>query len=349
MRYREIIGEHAPTIADATKKNGIDRKIANKMVDPKGYFHPKAPISERDNLSAWFSGSKVVDEHGQPKRMYHGSNTAFSSFDPDKANPNSLVGPGFYFTSSPEVAGGTGGAQNDEELRAKAAFNQAGYAFQGTKFEIAPLTPRQIEHFRRIFNSKQVEHDWRNDIGSRESWQRADKAFDQGPEALAKWIANEAPQWVKDRMKLQPVQTTTPTVYPVYLSIKHPFEMDLRLNPEEAQEMRRHMWEASKEFFEGGEHGETFENATGGYRGTKRDTYAGDVWEWMLKRVFSSDRGRATATLKRMGYDGIHHTGGRNIGTMGEHDVWVAFYPNQIKSVFAQKFDADSHDIGESR
>lgn len=36
--------EEAPTIADATEKNGyINRKTANKMVDPKGYFHPKKP------------------------------------------------------------------------------------------------------------------------------------------------------------------------------------------------------------------------------------------------------------------------------------------------------------------
>jgi hypothetical protein len=46
MRYHEIISEFE-TIASATKANGeIDRKKANKMVDPKGYFKPKAPITE---------------------------------------------------------------------------------------------------------------------------------------------------------------------------------------------------------------------------------------------------------------------------------------------------------------
>jgi len=306
-------------------------------------------IAERDTMNGWFAGSKVVDQNGTPKKMYHGSNTGFTKFDPAKANPKALVGPGFYFTDNPEVAGGTGGAQSDEELRAKAMFNQAGYAFQGAKFEVPPLTKRQMEHFRRIFNSKQVEQDWRSDIGSRENWQRAGKAFDEGPEALAVWIANQAPQWVKDRMKLAPVETTTPTVYPCYLAIKHPFEMDKMYTPEEAQALRAKMWEASKQFIEGGEHYETFDNATAGYRGSTRDVAGGYIWEWLARRVFSSNGEKTTATLKAMGYDGIHHEGGKNVGTMGKHDVWVAWYPNQIKSVFAQKFDPNSHDIGESQ
>ena len=35
--------EHAPTIKDATTKKGINRKTADRILDPKGYFHPKRP------------------------------------------------------------------------------------------------------------------------------------------------------------------------------------------------------------------------------------------------------------------------------------------------------------------
>ena len=49
MRIHEIINvgkpkKKAPTITSATMKNGeINRDTANKILDPEGYFKPKAP------------------------------------------------------------------------------------------------------------------------------------------------------------------------------------------------------------------------------------------------------------------------------------------------------------------
>ena len=42
----------------------------------------------------------------EPTRVYHGTSKTFGEFDPARASPRSLYGPGHYFTESPTVAGG---------------------------------------------------------------------------------------------------------------------------------------------------------------------------------------------------------------------------------------------------
>lgn len=48
--------------------------------------------------------SVVTDHHGQPLVVYHGTSANFDAFDPAKSNPNSLLGPGHYFTDNQSVA-----------------------------------------------------------------------------------------------------------------------------------------------------------------------------------------------------------------------------------------------------
>jgi ADP-Ribosyltransferase in polyvalent proteins len=54
------------------------------------------------NFHDWFSGSKVVDKHGRPQVVYHGSiNKNIESFDPQIAAVRPRSGPnGTYFTSN---------------------------------------------------------------------------------------------------------------------------------------------------------------------------------------------------------------------------------------------------------
>jgi hypothetical protein len=62
----------------------------------------------------------------------------------------------------------------------------------------------------------------------------------------------------------------------------------------------------------------------------------------------SSTQSSFTEWAKREGHDGIHHTGGWNIGSK-EHSVWIAFESEQIKSVDSENFDPKSVDIYKSR
>jgi len=51
-------------------------------------------------------GSKVVDTEDTPTRVYHGTKGIFSEFSPEYQDSGSMLGRGFYFTESPEIAGG---------------------------------------------------------------------------------------------------------------------------------------------------------------------------------------------------------------------------------------------------
>lgn len=63
-------------------------------------FDQVDPRSEA--FKAWFGDSKVVDENGDPLVVYHGTTADFESYDRSKANSESDLGAGFYFTNTPE-------------------------------------------------------------------------------------------------------------------------------------------------------------------------------------------------------------------------------------------------------
>jgi hypothetical protein len=85
-------------------------------------------------FEAWFQGSKIVDDQGNPLLVYHGSDARFSVFDEDKiadANGRS-EGAGFYFTNNREVASGyraDSGQLVEAYLSVKSpiAYNQGGF------------------------------------------------------------------------------------------------------------------------------------------------------------------------------------------------------------------------------
>lgn len=58
-------------------------------------------------FKAWFGDSKVVDEKGRPRVVYHGTTKDFTKFDPKRmgsATSDGWFGSGFYFTESPDGA-----------------------------------------------------------------------------------------------------------------------------------------------------------------------------------------------------------------------------------------------------
>lgn len=55
----------------------------------------------------WFKHSKVVDVHGNPRRVYHGTRSDFSKFDLKMIAPT-IKGLGFHFTGDQNRAGNFG-------------------------------------------------------------------------------------------------------------------------------------------------------------------------------------------------------------------------------------------------
>jgi len=133
----------------------------------------------------------------------------------------------------------------------------------------------------------------------------------------------------------------TPTVYPVYLSIKNPINMDAR--GDEAA------WQKAFPDVDFNE-----------YRpeGVKNEDYFRAVEEHLTDQQMPSYEGAEVMQdgIRSMGYDGITHRGGARFKTAaGEsntrHQVYIAFDPAQIKSATGNNgdFDGANPDIRFSR
>lgn len=109
---------------------------------------------------------------------------------------------------------------------------------------------------------------------------------------------------------------TNPQVYPVYLNIQNPLDMDAAANPEEWQK--------------------TFEDVDFPASGTNEDFYRA-VEQYYEDEMYS--RWEAAESIREsiqfgMKYDGITHMGGGRVNSDGErHRVYIAFTEEQIKSV----------------
>lgn len=78
----------------------VDGKLRHKYNSEGKLIHPSEEGIK--NFHRWFGKSKVVDEHGRPLVVYHGTTHDFSSFDKSHIGKNFGVDEhGFFFTSKP--------------------------------------------------------------------------------------------------------------------------------------------------------------------------------------------------------------------------------------------------------
>ena len=125
----------------------------------------------------------------------------------------------------------------------------------------------------------------------------------------------------------------SPTVYPVYLSIKNPMDMDAVANPLQWKKI----FPGIEEFHDGGKTNESWYRAA----------------EEMLRyeEIPKADGIEQMQTaLRSLGHDGITHIGGKRVGTGPNHRVFVAFDPEQIKSAIGNRgtYDPTDPDINHS-
>lgn len=110
----------------------------------------------------------------------------------------------------------------------------------------------------------------------------------------------------------------SPTVYPAYLSVKNPIDMDAKANP---ATWIKH-FEDADQYHEGGDSNESW------YRAAEESLSDQGIPKWEGAEIMQ-DR------LRAMGHDGITHIGGGRVKSDGvRHQVFIAFDPEQIKSVF---------------
>lgn len=99
-----VSGPSRSELADSRLADAIDRQA--RVIEQR--------TRQSEDFNRWFAGSKIVDESGQPRLLFHGTQSAFDQVDFSRMSPKSLYGPGFYMTTSAQVAHGyaTTGAEN---------------------------------------------------------------------------------------------------------------------------------------------------------------------------------------------------------------------------------------------
>lgn len=81
----------------------MDFKTSKKS-NPFQEEDPRTELFQRQSFVKWFGTSKVVDDHGKPLLVYHGTRRSFQEFQSSK--PRGALGnpEGIYFTADRSVA-----------------------------------------------------------------------------------------------------------------------------------------------------------------------------------------------------------------------------------------------------
>ena len=330
-RFGEL--NNVPELVD--KANGIINK--NGLFKPEDFAQHNLPntndftadlnIIANDKPKVDFQklqGTAVANPDGTPKEMYHGSPTGFSEFDLGYAKPG-LYGQGIYFTDSPEIAGGEG-----KQIGTVEQLIGANKGKPATEINLGYATPRNYKTYvPEEFNAK-VDY-WQQKINAAQN------------EYTDRVMAGVDKKWAKDKFdadvaqakkQLEELDKIAPTVHPVYLNIKNPFNIDAEADWNEINRIfdvaqkyyPEHDFDYPKEKLEEFEQMNNVTNA--------------EVYKALSKATDQNGKAlykdAANVILEQAGYDGITHRGGAISGGK-PHQVYIAFKESQIIS----KFDPD--------
>lgn len=297
------------------------------------------------SFKRWFGDSKVVNEDGTPRVLYHGTpHAGFTEFDPGLSEDMNLAyGKGVYLTEDPAAASGYArmGASwgNADTGDASGASVYPVYARIENPFDMQKVY--DFEEVKRIlgddneFLKKEIQN-------QRMSQQQRDE-YDQEWSEL-EWQKNELensdsheevnPDDYEDGVNDQEYKDD------VQYYIKH----DLKA-------INRRIAEIEK----------VFEDDQPDVRLTGKEIYEylyksdSDYHDAMLESTLIGGdtsgfefKTYANEWLKELGYDGLTHVDRYNPGKRGQvHQVWIAFDPNQVKSSTGNvgAFDLNNPDI----
>lgn len=131
----------------------------------RGGSDNRVVYNQSSNFDNFFGESKVVDENGNPKIVFHGSVNTFEIFDKDKASPEGDMGAGFYFTDNEADADSNyhgGGPDFDNKVARRAEQIQNEYEENGHFYDYSEYeemarqelsgTPSQLSVYLKIEN-----------------------------------------------------------------------------------------------------------------------------------------------------------------------------------------------------
>lgn len=357
---------------------------------------------ETPEFKRWFGGSKVVDESGNPKVMYHGTGrhetadvlegrkTGYTAFDQFKPSEDGLYGPGIYFSDNTNVTGGwykpdmgtgqpglemgyTGFDTGDvvkpwKELKEPVVNLVNDILGQPGGERLTNLRLHNLEErFRRtaLDSGVEIPEGWTLVDGSGnyqaqidEFWAAASNYLQQidpgGAEnrlnELAKNFANMILNSVSRekaiefnvRQSLFERGAAAGHVYPAYLSVKKPFDIDATYTQKDVFRIL-----GGVAMPPGLPYSENYTSFAAfildRMPSRVRDKIPGEV----LYRAIEQHHPQGTAGVNQLlkmngGYDGITHIGGGRVGSEA-HKVVIAFDSTQVKSAIANvgSYDAD--------
>ena len=293
-----------------------DADNASKVVNAKG-----EPQETRGITGA---GSMVRGKDGKPVAVYHGTMYGgFEAFDEKKVDRTALYGPGFYFTEDAAVAteytaAKVAPATLPDETASKAVDFL--YEHQTNGFFSAAERPGIAKRIKKSAASGDV--DWFAEQSGMK------------PEHAAEWKALFGSH--RNERK--------PEVKSVYLNIRKPFDLDkqkvtaaqlnLPANYIDAKASKTvDGWKAhfDEEGFPREFVGKKEDGAFAYFEKDNKPDGTPDPYAITKHHKFPSHYMRTQ--IQKLGYDGFTHIGGDRMGGGHHHRVWIAFEPNQIKSV----------------
>ena len=335
--------------------------------DDQGQFAEQGATNEHSTeFSQWFGKGQAVKENGAPKVLYHGTaNGGWLEFDPDKRDNQALYGPGYYLTEDKSVADTyqeKGAFVDVPELTeekffefekfVKAQIDAHPNKFGNEVFVEPWKTPlgkpdASFFHVDRKGEQGNPYDKWALGIKSGTMHDYAWLPDPAGLDVLLHRIYGDdratKKEIVDNTLKHLGAKVPNSETKKVYTNIQNAIDADKKYD---SVKLAGHL----QEILDDNKLVQKFAADMAGIYGEKSQSYTREYLETQIEYfqrskelsggvVVQSIMTNISAkhvpeVLKRMGFDGItHEGGGRQGGGKNMHKVWIAFEPEQIKSV----------------
>lgn len=242
--------------------------------------------------------TKVLDENGNAKIVYHGTSTAIDQFSLDFDGGGNLMGPGFYFTEDPTVASGYTKKNGFDIERLQKSIETRKKSVATLEQAIKESVENKLDPIN--INKLRMELD-----------------------AQRKFLDIE----------IEDLNKQAPNVTRVKLNIRNPFDADKYYTIEEANKILKEA--GVEDLFESfnRDPNNPLQQIPFDARDGQGAIYHG--FDDIIQKIIDEGGYDSIPTaLKSAGYDGITHAGGMRIGNKA-HKVWIAFDPKQIHTIDA--------------
>ena len=347
--------EKARTLKETPATKFVTARVrgAKKLVSDGDYAQAKAllnqssPLSQRaepdvlhqmgggkqtdtPEFKRWFGDSKVVDKKGKPQIVYHGTpNVRFDTFnlpkdDLDNGHNSLLYGPGHYFTDNENIAQGyadTNGVKyhidtsriNDKDLYSSVD------SYLNKRKQIESST-RGLAYYKMLNKTLDLLRD-NQDLGG-----------------IRKYVESGTPSGraIAKTLGLTVERKDPAGIHQVFLSLKKPFDISSSHSTNDVN----HINEIAKK------HG--FQKTPSAEKNVKGSDYYTQLLSGGIKNgergIRAANKTDVNKVLEAAGYDGIKHDGGGLWQTHTNHNVYIAFHPEQIKSAIGNRGTFDPAD-----